>query len=345
LTATRAPAQFPAVLVTLSALLPACDGFYYGPEPPGDPQTSFEVLWTEVDRHYAYFLEKGVDWDAVYAEYRPQVDATTSPRHLFDVMAAMLEVLRDGHVSLHAPGVGVTAYDGWIVGKRENYAEDVVTSYLVGGRKRTPGGRLTYGHLTSAVGYVHIRDFEGLGWVGDVDRALEDLRGVDGLVVDIRGNSGGSDRLSDPIAGRFADRTRLSQIAYYRDGPGHGDFGPPIEQHVSPSGELQFTGPVVLLTNRRVFSAGESFALHLRVLPHVTVVGDTTGGGAGNPIGRELPNGWGVRLSRWRATTPEGFSYEGIGLPPDVPVWISEDDGKAGRDSIVEKALEILGSS
>jgi hypothetical protein len=332
--------------VILSVLLAGCgDLFFYGPEPASDPETSFEALWTEVDRHYAYFVEKGVDWDAVYAEHRPRVDATTSRRELFDAMAEMLEVLRDGHVSLHAPGFGATAYDGWIEGKPENYEEDMVTTYLVGGRSRTRAGRVTYGRITDAVGYIHIRDFEGQGWAGDIDRAIEGLPGVDALVLDIRGNGGGSDLLSDPIAGRFADRRRLSQLAYYRDGPGHGDFSHAMEKHVSPSGALRFTGPVALLTNRRVFSTGEAFALHLRVLPHVTVVGDTTGGGAGNPIGRELPNGWGVRISRWKATTPDGFSYEGVGLPPDVPVWISEDDREAGRDSILEKALEILGSS
>jgi len=61
---------------------------------------------------------------------------------------------------------------------------------------------------------------------------------------------------------------------------------------------LRYTDPIALLTNRRTFSAAESFVLAMRTLPQVTIVGDTTGGGSGNPLHRELPNGWGLSVSR-----------------------------------------------
>jgi len=32
----------------------------------------FEFFWREMDRKYVYFEEKGVDWDAVYATYKPR---------------------------------------------------------------------------------------------------------------------------------------------------------------------------------------------------------------------------------------------------------------------------------
>jgi C-terminal processing protease CtpA/Prc len=47
-------------------------------------------------------------------------------------------------------------------------------------------------------------------------------------------------------------------------------------------------------------------------------------------------------VSRWQATTPDGSRYEGIGLAPDVPESISEQDLADERDPILERAIELL---
>jgi hypothetical protein len=326
----------------LALLLAGCDALLYGPEPAADPETIIDLMWREVDLHYAAFAEKGVDWDAVRATYRPRVGPHTTQGELRATAIAMLSELRDGHVSLSTPQ-GVWAWDGWWADHPENYDPGVVREYIEGGLTGTPGGRITYGRLVGGFGYLHIRDFTGAGWAGDIDRALSSLADVPGLVLDVRGNGGGTDKLMNPIAGRFADRKRHFETVYFRAGPAHDDFHEGIEHFIEPLGERRFTGPTMLLTNRRVFSAGEAFVSALSVLPHVTVVGDTTGGGAGNPINRELPNGWSFRVPRSKSLTASGLNYEGVGLPPDVPVQIDEADVAAGRDSILERAMALLG--
>jgi C-terminal processing protease CtpA/Prc len=100
---------------------------------------------------------------------------------------------------------------------------------------------------------------------------------------------------------------------------------------------------VAVLTNRRCFSATEEFVLAMKVLPHVVVVGDTTGGGIGNPLYRELPNGWVYQVPRWIEFTPEMTIIEGVGLAPDFPVSISKADSDRGRDTILEEAIRLLG--
>lgn len=97
-----------------------------------------------------------------------------------------------------------------------------------------------------------------------------------------------------------------------------------------------------MLTNRRVYSAAESFVLMMRVIPEVTVVGGTTGGGSGNPEVRPLSNSWKFTVSRWWIETPEGEPYEGVGLVPDVPVDITAAEEEEGRATILETALDIL---
>jgi C-terminal processing protease CtpA/Prc len=158
----------------------------------------------------------------------------------------------------------------------------------------------------------------------------------------VRGNGGGSSQTATSIAQHFLDRGGVAEYIRFRSGPGHEDFGPPFAVTVAPEGARRFAGRVALLTDRRDFSAAESFVLDMRVSPRVTVVGDTTAGASGRPLVRELPNGWTYRLSTWVAYTPGGEPYEGIGLPPDVPVRPRSGDWSQGIDRVLETAWTIL---
>jgi len=79
-----------------------------------------------------------------------------------------------------------------------------------------------------------------------------------------------------------------------------------------------------------------------RVLPNVTIIGDTTGGGSANPISLQLPNGWSYRVSRWIQYTADKQIFEGKGIAPDLQVTITTKDSLAGRDVILEKAIDFL---
>ena len=161
------------------------------------------------------------------------------------------------------------------------------------------------------------------------------------LIVDVRDNGGGQYKLAASIAGRFADRTRTFGYVRYRNGPGHGDFTNYIAETVSPAGPRQFTGSVYVLTNRRDFSSAEDFVLAMRVLPTVTVVGDTTGGASGGPIVRELPNGWTYQLSEWIEYTPDREMFEGVGLAPKVVVKATRTDSDRSIDASLSRAITL----
>ena len=114
-----------------------------------------------------------------------------------------------------------------------------------------------------------------------------------------------------------------------------------MDDYLEPTGKRQFLGPVAVLTNRRTFSAAESFVLAMRTLPQVTLVGDTTGGGSGNPLFREMPNGWSLSVSRWLERAPDGTTHEGRGIGPHHHTIIAAH--LIGlSDPILLKAVEIL---
>jgi C-terminal processing protease CtpA/Prc len=87
------------------------------------------------------------------------------------------------------------------------------------------------------------------------------------------------------------------------------------------------------------YSATGWFLLEMKSLPYVKLIGDTTGGGSAQPIVRELPNGWIVRMSNSQRLSSEGKDDQYTGLYPDIPVWISQKNIQEGKDSILERAI------
>jgi len=296
-----------------SALLPG--------EVEEGPVSTFEFTWSEVDRHYSFFELKSLDWAGIGDFYRPWVTAGTAPDDLFHLLSEMLGRLEDGHVTLQSP-FGTFRYAGWYEPYLRNFDFDHIWYRELDGRGSTASRKIFFGWVRPEIGYIHLPSFRDSGWAGEIDDVLASLIGARALVVDVRDNSGGNDENSERIAGRFTTERRLYRRVQYRNGPEHGDFTPLKDDHLTPRGKAPFTGPVAVLTNRRTFSAGESFVLAMRSIPGTFVVGDTTGGGSGNPLYRELPNGWSLSISRWIEWAPAGTTHEGIGLAPDRHAFI-----------------------
>lgn len=327
-----------ALLAGLAAL--GCADAVLPSEPDGDPVALFDQLWSEFDGYYSHFTIKDVDWTAVRDRYRPRVTPATTGRELFAVLSEMLGELRDGHVDLATP-YGRYAWTAWRDDFPESFAwPRIAAQYLTGGA--TAGGGVRWGRLAPDVGYLLIPTFGDRAVIDGVDAALTGLGAPAGLVVDVRHNGGGTDNWAVAVAGRFADRARHYRTVQYRNGPAHDDFTAPRPDSLRPAGPVRYAGPVVLLTNRHVFSAAEDFVLAMRRLPQVTVVGDTTGGGAGNPIMRELSNGWVYRIPRWIVRAPDGTTHEGVGLGPDVFVQFDPADAAVDGDPLLDSALARL---
>jgi carboxyl-terminal processing protease len=345
---SRAPR---AVLLSLLAFVAAgCVDIFLPQQPAADPVTVFDAFWHEYDAHYAFFDLKSIDWDSVYDEYRPRIRPGMDESMLASTLGAITMNLRDGHADLYTP-YGNYSYDGWYTRYPANfdsarlfgrYVHSGPPSEAPVGPLRAPG--LLYGWVSDRIGYIYIGTFDDDGVRKGIDRALADLmsRGVDGIVVDIRDNGGGSDKNTDAVAARLMDRRRLYRHYKYRNGPRHDDFTPVFDGYIEPAGDHRFTGPVAVLTNRSVFSAAETFVLAMRVRPNTIIVGDTTGGGSGNPLWRELPNGWTFRVPRWIEWGVRDSVYEGVGLGPDTVVQFTGASDVLNADPICSSSTSSL---
>jgi len=295
----------------------------------------FQSFWTEMDRHYAYFDYKGTDWDAIHTQYAPQA-AQADEEALRDLLCTIIQDLEDGHVNLYTPA-GICGYPFWERGPSgAPDLERISLTAAVDFSTVLYGGYL---QQQPELGYIWIKNFSSeIGEYAAIGEALDYFSGSRGLIIDLRGNGGGSDRSSELVAGHFATKETLYRRFRYRNGPNHDDFTPWIEDNIAPLGNT-YTKPVLLLTNRSCFSSTEDFILAMKRFDHVQTVGDTTGGGSGNPIFRELPNGWIYRFSHWQMQTADGRFFEGIGLPPDHYQHSSAEDN---TDRILERSIELL---
>lgn len=320
-------------------LLAACVDPFLGPAPdPGDAAENFQALWTEFDRHYSFFELKQIDWDALREEYAARVTPGMGDHELLQTMGEMLDHLEDGHVNVYS-SVGQYGYNDWFEPYPESFSWPMIDERVVSIRY-SPDRRVAWGRFWT-IGYLYVNDFVGEDRVAYVEEAVRDLQQYDALILDLRNNGGGSARSARQVAGLFAhDRFHHLDIRY-RNGPEHDDFTEPEAHWVEPRSP-HFDGPVAVLTNRRTFSAAEDLVLAMKRIPHATVIGDTTGGGAGSPITRELPNGWTFRLSRWLATDPTGWTWEGVGIAPDLWVVQTDEDRGHGREPVLDSARAVL---
>ena len=121
-----------------------------------------------------------------------------------------------------------------------------------------------------------------------------------------------------------------------RYGPKHDDLWPAEFRNIEPGGPLQFTRPTVLLTDRASASGADGFALAMRVLPHVTVVGDMTEGALSSQFPEKLPNGWTLWVAFKVIRDQDGVCWDGVGVPPDLRICNTAADIAAGRDRVLE---------
>ncbi len=341
----------PLCFIPVFALLMlSCEKMFMEADARKDPVSIFEEIWTFADRHYSFFDEKGVDWDSVYTSYRPQVKDDMGPVELFDLCAKMLYELRDGHVNLVSP-FDRSRYWQWYLERPENFYFSIIERHYFKDRQRYFGPlqvvALPGDNTEEDILYVYYGSFGNTIGEGNLDDLIFSLNegGFKGLIFDVRNNGGGDPTNGRNLAARFTDKKVFVGTNYIKHGPGHGDFR--LEEvHIEPHDGLRFSGDVVVLTNRKSYSATTYFAQYMKALDQVTLVGDTTGGGGGLPAFRDLANGWRLRVSSTRFYNPAGESIE-PGVPPHITAQIPEEGDSINltSDEIIETAIELIRSA
>ncbi len=193
------------------------------------------------------------------------------------------------------------------------------------------------GILEDNLGYIRLTSFDKVT-SDDFNMHLKELelKGVKGLILDVRGNPGGLLNVSVDIADALLGE---STIVYTEDKNG--------KRQYEKSDKAQTKLPLVLLVDGGSASASEILAGAIKDNDRGSIVGTTTFGKGVVQRIKNLPDGSGVKVTTSEYFSPEGVNIHGIGIVPDVEVELNEDITNTGMDYLEEdnqlqKAIEIL---
>lgn len=301
------------------------------------PVDNIEALWQIIDTKYCYIEDKGINWAAIHYDYIAKAKEIEKGNQvaLFDLCASMLDSLRDGHVNLYS-AFDVSRNTAWFDTFPANFDTRLQAHYLHDYRI---AGSLNYCTIDEGrVGYVYYASFSNGFGVANLGAVFGMFKNCKGLIIDVRQNGGGSIENAYLLAAPFFTENQTIGYWQHKTGTGHNDFSPmepmTLDASLSP---LKWDKPVIVLCNRRSYSATNLFVSMMRYAAHATIVGGISGGGGGMPLSYELPIGWMVRFSSVRMYDRDKMDIE-QGVSPDVLVTMQSTD----KDDIIEKAIELI---
>ena len=231
--------------------------------------------------------------------------------------------------------------------------------------------KIDYRILPSGYGYVLVRLELDLSDPGSYPTAVYErfkaaiasfvAADVPGIILDLRGNYGGSDQLAADMCGFFYSSTAFYEETEYfdkRDGRflriTIAERGPDliVDQISIEPQTPYYGGPVVVLVNPNTKSSGEGPAEYISRLPNGTVIGFYGTNGSFGMVGGviALPGGYGIDYPFGRSVDQYGViqldSRHGIGgVPPDMRVPKTLDNVlafAAGTDVELQYAVKYL---
>lgn len=170
-----------------------------------------------------------------------------------------------------------------------------------------------------------------------LNAAVDSLRGVDGIVIDLRGNFGGLGAMAPGFAGHFLDRADTLGVMRMRANTLYFVANPRrVDTQARPT--IPYAGPLAILTDALSASTSEFFAGGLQALGRAKVFGEQTAGAALPALARRLPTGDVLMHAVADFGGPRGTRFEGAGVTPDVAAPPTRDALLAGHDPALDAA-------
>ncbi|MCL4455063.1 MAG: S41 family peptidase [Deinococcus sp.] len=166
--------------------------------------------------------------------------------------------------------------------------------------------------LPGNIGYVQLNSFGSVKVIQQLTAALQELKqnGAQKLVFDLRDNGGGLLDQGCQVASAFI---REGPIVYVRTRS-------QTRVYCEASGRTSWSGPMVVLVNRRSASASEIVAGALQDTGRAKVIGEISfGKGVGQNV-IDLANGANLTLVTFEWLTPKKRSIHKAGITPDIQV-------------------------
>jgi hypothetical protein len=179
------------------------------------------------------------------------------------------------------------------------------------------------------------------GYTSWVDDLMDRARGRESLVLDLRGNLGGSASTLMHMIGKFYEKDLVVLTEVGRDKR--------KEVIAKGAGNDRYRGAVVVLVDAESASASEIFARTIQLTGRGKVIGDRTAGevresmGYRHTVGTAMIVPYAMSVTVADVVMPDGGRLENAGVIPDELVLPTGEDIAAGNDPALARALTLLG--
>ena len=192
--------------------------------------------------------------------------------------------------------------------------------------------------LADRITYIDLTSIEP----SELDQTVQSLVEVRGVVFDLRGYPRGP--VHDVLEHLIVEPDDWK--GWMRVLLARGPDGDLVEaerfEWNQQSKEPRIGAPVVFLTNEQAISYSESILGLVKFHGLGTIVGSNTAGSNGNVVRLSLPGGFRVTCTGMYVIGPDGGPLQGLGIEPDMQVLPTIEGLRAGRDEVLEHALEWI---
>ncbi|MGL5753841.1 MAG: S41 family peptidase [Paraclostridium sp.] len=355
----------------------------------------FEQLYNEIKDGYPFLevnkRQNKVDWLANKESYKEIVMKTLSDQDFADKLNYILKDLNSGHTEV----VNEKAYFDMLKEVYEplgwyDFFDDENVNNMYNSLKKGGGyGSESYKDIEmkdlveGEIGYIDIPQMNAAngsidGDMKRIDSYLKKRQDYKSLVIDIRGNFGGTDEYWTKLVSTLTDKsyecggyrlvrntsdvinnftkarnTNLNDISelpkdIIKNAPEeltsmftHFEYNKAIIQGKS---KTPFKGRIYLLVDDYVYSGAESFSIFCKEQKFATIVGTKTGGDGYvyDPVLFKLNNsGLIVRMSSTMYLTDSGICNEEEKTTPDIKLKNASGNNAFGLDNCINKVLEL----
>lgn len=184
------------------------------------------------------------------------------------------------------------------------------------------------------IGYIQITSFISNSTPNEFLEALENTSETKGLIIDLRGNTGGLLTNAVFIANLFINNGRLVSIV------GRNGYRYDIKAQDT---NVNINKPIILLIDEASASASEILSGAMKDYHKAKLVGTKTYGKGMVQKIIPMPNETGINLTIAKYLTPSGNDINKKGINPDIEIKLSDNDEK-DADIQLESAKKILGN-
>ena len=229
-----------------------------------------------------------------------------------------------------------------VLGDKSRVTVDRLANKSAAAVEKTQGKWLTPGRTA----YIRIPSFDGLRFVAATLDYIDEFRSAKTIIIDVRGNPGGD---APPIAIHRA-LMNLPYRQWIEESPSRSGIPSDrgydwAELHSGLATQRPeanaYGGKLIILTNGGCQSYCEDFVMPFKDSKRAILVGESTGGTFSMTHYYDFDNGMRMNVASTRERFPDGSTFEGVGIAPDVEVQPTVEDLRSGADRALQSALQL----